>query len=1313
MDRFGVRPPAMSVPGDSVRSMFLLDGVVVYSPTDITRAACPFDLLWALDEKLGRRPVLEVPEDPMLRRAALMGDAHEERVLQTYRDRYGPHTPGTPGGVAEIRDEAEFRASLVPAREATMRALADAADVVFQATFFDGRFYGRADFLLREEAEGDDATPGPYRWAVVDTKLTNKVRSTALMQMAAYADQLMAAGVPVADRVTVHHGNGERSAQKLADLLEVYRTERAVVQALLDAHAATGTPVDWEEWRDPLGEPAILAALPAGFGLTRRACGRCDACTVEVERTRDVQLVHGIRSVQRTRLYGEGVRELSSLAQLAHSVPRMTPVVQERLVRQAGMQVAQLARVDEATARGLVVGPGMRLTLTDGAAPPVDLVADLEPVVRARVVAPQVLRALPEPSPGDIFFDFEGDPMWSVSGAMESGLEYLFGLVEEGEEEDYVAFWAHDRAEEKVALREFLAYVRERRRAYPDMHIYHYAAYERTALERLAERHGEGLEAVLTLAREGVLVDLFPVVRSGVAVGQESYSIKKLEPLYMGDELREAEVTTGGDSVAQYAAACEARRAGDEEEFQRVMVELADYNRYDCVSTRRLVQWLRSLVAEPEGLGAERPQPVLEAEGAGPAGLVDEAGRGSRLPVGALPGGARVPGRVGDDGDGVASDGFAPTSEQVLQQLLAQAAGDHPYPTADHAALALLAASLDYHRRENAPVWRAHFERLSHPVDWWADVRDVLVADPDPSGSEVLQDWAGTARVERRSLRLTGTLGSGSTPENLTEVFCVYPVAQAAGLQPSPGAAYATTRAKVDDVTVSPDGTRASVSITEGASTKFTSGSGAMASPVALVPGAPIEARSVHTALVDLAQEVAGRTLADIEAGFTSALDAERVLARLRTSSRPGLAVLRRLQPAGLVPAADGDSAAAIVASLTGSPSAAIGVQGPPGTGKTYVGSHVIATLVADHGWRIGVVAQSHAVVEHLLDRIVDAGLAGDLVGKRPKEPTRPDEESTREWTELGSKDHAEFLARRRESGCVIGGTAWDLTNRGRIGDAELDLVVIDEAGQFSLASTLAVASAAQRLLLLGDPQQLPQVTQGSHSEPVETSALSWLAAGSATMPQDRGYFLPHSWRMHPDLCAVVSDLSYDGRLTSQEAVTGGRFLAGSAPGLHAHPVVHTGNSSASREEAEEVVRIARDALGRAWSPGGTAVARALEQRDILVVAGYNAQVTAVRGALDATGLREVRVGTVDKFQGQEGAIAIVTLAASSARDAPRGADFLLNRNRLNVALSRAQWSAHLVYSPGLTDALPHGGDAIADLGAFLRLIARATPFMP
>jgi uncharacterized protein len=365
------------------------------------------------------------------------------------------------------------------------------------------------------------------------------------------------------------------------------------------------------------------------------------------------------------------------------------------------------------------------------------------------------------------------------------------------------------------------------------------------------------------------------------------------------------------------------------------------------------------------------------------------------------------------------------------------------------------------------------------------------------------------------------------------------------------------------------------------------------------------------------------------------------------------------------------------------------------------------------------VVAQSHAVVEHLLDQVVAAGLPAVQVGKTPKDAPGKDrpEIAPPPWTALAKDEYAAFLAEHAGDGCVVGGTVWDMTNRKRIGDGELDLLVVDEAGQFSLANTVAASSAAQRVLLLGDPQQLPQVTQGTHDEPVDASALAWIAQDAATMPEDRGYFIDRTWRLHPDLCSAVSGLSYDGRLLPQPGVTDRRHLEGVAPGVHQVLVPHRGNSSASSEEAAVVVELVRSLLGRPWRAGTTPdvidPAEPLEPRGILVVAGYNAQVNLVRAALDDVGLAQVRVGTVDRFQGQEAAVAVVTLAASSAGDAPRGADFLLNRNRLNVAISRAQWAAYLVHSPGLDDTLPRGGQALADLGAFRRLTSGAHPSPP
>jgi uncharacterized protein len=421
----------------------------------------------------------------------------------------------------------------------------------------------------------------------------------------------------------------------------------------------------------------------------------------------------------------------------------------------------------------------------------------------------------------------------------------------------------------------------------------------------------------------------------------------------------------------------------------------------------------------------------------------------------------------------------------------------------------------------------------------------------------------------------------------------------------------------------------------------------------------------------------------------------------------PGLDVLRRrslVTAAGGLPAISEAATGvidAVVAAVTGLPPSYLAVQGPPGTGKTYVGARVVKTLV-ELGWRVGVVAQSHAVVEHFLDGCENAGVPPRLIGKHVSGGSRSHAHAT--WESLPSRDAVSLFLDQNGGGCVVGGTAWDFSNRGRVQLHELDLLVIDEAGQFSLANTLAVSTAAQRLLLLGDPQQLPQVSQGTHPEPVNGSALGWLAEGRATLPADRGYFLERTWRLHPELCAGVSALSYDERLNPQRPQTEERHLDVVAPGVRTVVVEHEGRSVESPEEAAAVVEEVRRVLSGCWTPGAGEPQRPMTQRDVLVVAPYNAQVALIRRTLAEAGLGEVRVGTVDKFQGQEAPIVVVSMTASSSEDVPRGMEFLLLRNRINVAVSRAQWQAVVVRSRTLTHHLPTTSTALLDLGGFIRL---------
>ena len=379
-----------------------------------------------------------------------------------------------------------------------------------------------------------------------------------------------------------------------------------------------------------------------------------------------------------------------------------------------------------------------------------------------------------------------------------------------------------------------------------------------------------------------------------------------------------------------------------------------------------------------------------------------------------------------------------------------------------------------------------------------------------------------------------------------------------------------------------------------------------------------------------------------------------------------------------------------------------VAVQGPPGAGKTFLASHVIARLVAE-GAKVGVVAQSHAVIENLMLACCardgfDVSHAVRLRGKSVT-PDAP-------WSEVSDSELVELIS--GAGGLLFGGTVWDYVSERRVPAGSLDVLVVDEAGQFSLTNTVAAARAARSVLLLGDPQQLPQVSTGVHPYPVDVSALGWLSDGAAALDPRFGYFLGESWRMDSALCERVSWLSYDGALASA-AATAGRALQGVAPGVVSYPVEHVGCSVRSVQEAQAVVDCVRELLGREWVPAAGAEPRPLAAEDCIVVAAYNAQVDCVREALIAAGLADssgagVRVGTVDKFQGQEAAVVLVSLASSRV-DSGRGAGFVLSPNRLNVAVSRGQWQAVLVHSPWVARSVPQDVEEVLALSGFAGLV--------
>lgn len=1197
--------------------MFLLEGDVVTSASDLSAASkCEFSFLRKLDEKLGRIEPLPETVDAMLERTSRLGDEHEARVLELYRQRFGT-------GVAEIeRPVGMSRDTLAQGVADTARAFASGADVVFQATFFDDAFgatatagsaaatasrtafIGFADFIVR--------TPvGSY--LVQDTKLARRARVTALLQLAAYAEQLERIGVPTANTVELLLGDGTVSEHRLSDIVPVYRKRKQRLVQIIEERLADDAAVAW-------GDPRYSV------------CGRCEICDAEVHAHRDLLLVAGLRVTQRPRLIAAGIRTIDELA--------------------ATDEPVSIEGIADSTLDALRTQARLQLSAVESKPPPFV------------VFNPASLAVIPEPNPGDIFFDFEGDPLYTEGAAEQWGIDYLFGLIEP--DGTFRAFWAHTWEEEARALREFLDYLAVRRALYPGMHIYHYASYERTHLLAIAARHGVGEDEVDQLLRNDALVDLYPLVKKSVRVGSRSYSIKKLEPLYMGDELRVGEVTNAADSITEYATAREMFTLGNPDEGQRMLDAIADYNRYDCVSTLRLRDWLLARALE-NGVEPGAPLPPTDADELEPSPVRDA--------LLALAGGG-----IGLD-DRLIDHGVERSPDQT--------------------AAAFAAAAIDYHRREQKSFWWGHFFRLEYPIDEWQDTRDVLVV----SQADIERDWyrEGAQRSDRRLLRLRGRLGPGSSikPGDQAGPFLLYE-------RPAPFENVGTRDdargyRRVRVVEVGDDG---SILVEETLDQNVLPYS---ALPSALAPGAPPSAGHQKPAIDGWAQAIV-----DSQPGWPR---------------EPMVDVLRRVPPrtrsGHLAPVPpDGERVDAVVASLLDLDASYLAVQGPPGTGKTYLGAHVMTALVRDHGWKIGVVAQSHAVVENLLDAVVKAGLDQDLVGKVPKTGSTsasadPEaaEAGPAAYTVLPKDGQLLFALDHTASGYVLGGTAWDFSNPARVPHRSLDLLVIDEAGQFSLASTIAASVGARNLLLLGDPQQLPQVSQGTHPEPIDQSALGWVTDGHDVMPAELGYFLAESRRMHPAVTAPVSRLSYEDQLHSHPvAVT--RSLEGVDPGLHVHPTPHVGNSVESPEEAAEVVSLVRSVLGTRWTdPTEDRYNEPITEDDIIVVTPYNAQLTRVREALVGAGFPSVRVGTVDKFQGQEAAIAIVTLAASSAADVPRGMAFLIMKNRLNVAISRAKWAAHLVYSPALTEYLPVTPVGVAELSAFITLtesgVQDAPTFVP
>ncbi len=1234
----------------------LSDGQIVLSATDLTNhLACGYltqsNLGFVRGEVKRPQPATS-PHADLLRRR---GDDHEQRHLERLSAEAG-------GDVADLkREKYDEEGKWIPESRASLQGAADRTEVemrkgtrlIFQAHFFDGTWQGNADFLRRVDLSDvppapadpgavdphratreaiEKSTLGDYAYEVLDTKLSKHVKPAVVHQLLIYsrlAGRIQGTELPIA-RVIL----GDDAVEDV-DLTKYGALHRRVVRRFQETVAA----------------PTLAGSCPEPVAH----CAICALATYCEEQLRGVDhlsFVAGVDRRHRGVLVEANVPTLAELATADYPWPK--PVADDNTPWRAPLEMPRFA-VHQTQARLQVATRDTDLPQRQHRDPEAEL----------------GYARLPVPSRSDLFFDFEGDPYEGPEG-----IEYLWGWSEtKAAGGAYHHLWAHDAEAERAALERFIDEVHRRLKDDPWMHVYHYAHIERTTLEKLAIRYGTRESEMDDLLRRGVFVDLFTVVRQAVQLGEESYSLKRLERHY-GFERKQTSVRSGGGSVAVYEDWLMTKQP-------QLLQDILEYNAEDCRSTEALRDWLwHDLI------------PEVEAE----KGVSIEALRGEGV----------KPKPVSDP------PAFVPELERLAGLLREGLAADATKDSPRQHERRLTADLLMYHYRESKPDWWEYF-RLTEKVgveDYWKEREALGPLAPDPATPpyKVKQSTAYSFTFPPQEFK------GGNT------------------------AIDAASGGAVDIVAFDADAGRITLKL----------GAKAYAEkphPRGLIAGKPFDGGAMREAIkvfaeALLADRVAGAESAPVAgapaAGGYGTLAAAPAAggygtfaADRATATGDRYTAVRRLlardAPRFTRDVTLGESTDELSAAALALDESVLPVQGPPGTGKTYNGARmIVAALRANK--RVGITSGSHAALRNLVAEVervaIDQGVSfqGGVQLTTDGDPFP----AITDWIISASSSDLED-----PNLDLVAGTSW-VFSRPAFRDDPVDLLFIDEAGQFSLANAVAVGLAAKSIVLLGDPKQLPQVTKVTHPGGAGDSVLEYLLGESGLVEAGRGVLLRESWRMHPEVCEFVSNHSYAGELRwSQDcesrrvdAPAGGLMGAGGAgpkcaaltgAGLRTIEVDHEGNSQQSPEEAEAIAEACEALLdGSAtvtgpYGPEREVITRPLVADDILVVAPYNLAVNTIQRAVPAS----VRVGTVDKFQGQEAPIVFFALTCSSAEDVPRGLDFLFDPNRFNVAISRAECLAVLVHAPRLLDADCKTPDAMRRVDGACELVEESATSTP
>ena len=802
------------------------------------------------------------------------------------------------------------------------------------------------------------------------------------------------------------------------------------------------------------------------------------------------------------------------------------------------------------------------------------------------------LALLPPVTDNDIFFDVKG------TSVIDGGLQYLWGAVYFGADgsRNFKDFWAHNHLQENQAFMDFVDWAYSMWEENPSMHIYHYGSSDVAALRRLMGKYGEKEHQIDTLLKNAVFVNLSDVVRNGVLIGERSYSIKNVERLYR-DKL-DTDVATGRDSVVLYGDWV-ASPDGKTWKTSKILNTIRNNNIDHCNSIQELANWLQKQQTN------------------------------SRI--------IYIDTRYSDDEREVKEE---QQNAMCLRDRLLEMSKDEADKN-KQLVLRNLAWLLQFHQRENKPVWWLFFERLGKTAEDLYDDKDCL---------------AGLERTKKKPFFPT------ERSKNQAFEYKFNPDQQFKGIPLGKKRKFHVLEDKTITLTAHDDYDPYAGLISFQSKEE-------PPKRISLIPVEYVNPHPIPNAIFDVIQSL-------LKSNFSPSAIVDFLF-----RNKPRFVNGAR-DPIVNPELSKEDFTKAIISTVNDMNQSCLCIQGPPGSGKTHTASHVISDLLS-RKCRVGISSNSHNAILNLMREIarVLAKQEGDelliKVGGNAEDPTFNDLniKYCKNARELGFEIY--------DSSVCIGATAWvfcDDKFAMEENKKKLDYLFIDEAGQVEVANLVGMSRCARNIVLMGDQMQLAKPIKASHPDESGKSILDYLFPEEGTIKADSGIFLPRTHRMHPNLCKFISKQIYEGRLQSVEETHEHEIDLPSDilpinAGVHFIPVEHEGNSQGSEEEIEVIKNLAEQIIGQNLWDGST-----ITWKDILFIAPYNYQVNRLVNALD----KNARIGTVDIFQGQEAPIVFVSMCASHASNIPRGLDFLFSKNRLNVAISRAQSLAIVVGSPQL-----------------------------